>query len=172
PGEEGVNPGLEGAQAGERHEQRQRTGNEEDLWDDGLDVADDPDAQNDAQRKDGPAEDRSEAADSERHGEPPSLLDIRPSPAQPELGVEGAEEDVGHIERTERTFLENRRELLAVAGPPPGGIAPDQERPHGDGLPSWRRPIWANSDRPRSSSARLDAPTAVRRYGRRRSTGG
>ena len=74
-----------------------------------------------------PAEDRSEAADSERHGEPLSLLDVRPSSAQPKLGVDGTEEDVRHVERPERAFLEDRLELVAVASPPAGGITTDQK---------------------------------------------
>ena len=74
------------------------------------------------------AEDRGDAADAERHGDPCSFPDVSPASAQPELGVEGAEEDVRHVERPERAFLEDRLELVAVAGPPAGGIETDQER--------------------------------------------
>jgi hypothetical protein len=54
------------------------------------------------------------------------VCDGGPSSAQPELGVEGTEEDVGHVERPERAFLEDGLELVAVAGPPAGGIAAEQ----------------------------------------------
>jgi hypothetical protein len=64
------------------------------------------------------------------------MLPVDALPAQPELGIEGAEEDVRHIERAEGAFLEDRVEFVAVAGAPPGGIATDQERPHGEVLPS------------------------------------
>jgi hypothetical protein len=36
--------------------------------------------------------------------------------AQPELSVKGAEEDVRHVERAERAFIEKCLELVAVAG--------------------------------------------------------
>src|SRR5258705_13948728 len=91
--------------------------------------------------------------------------------AQPELGIEGAEEDVSDVERPKWTLFENGLELVAVAGPPTGWITTDQERSHGWVSPSCRRPWRAKSDRPRSCSARLDAPIAVRRYGQRRATG-
>ena len=62
------------------------------------------------------------AAETKRHGETPSFLDGGAASAQPKLGIEGAEEDVRDVERPERPFLEDRLELVAVAGPPAGGI--------------------------------------------------
>jgi hypothetical protein len=55
------------------------------------------------------------------------LGEVCPASAQPELGVEGAEEDVDQIERPERTFCENGFELVAIAVPPEGGVTTDQE---------------------------------------------
>jgi hypothetical protein len=55
------------------------------------------------------------------------MLRVDAVPAPPELGVEGAEEDVRHIERPEWAFLEDRLEFVAVAGSPSGGITTDQK---------------------------------------------
>jgi hypothetical protein len=55
------------------------------------------------------------------------MLRVDAVPAQPELGIEGAEEDVSDIERPEWAFLEDRLEFVAVAGPPSGGITTDQK---------------------------------------------
>jgi hypothetical protein len=48
-------------------------------------------------------------------------------PAQPELGVKGAEEDVRHVVWPERPIFEEHLELVSVAGPPASGITADQE---------------------------------------------
>jgi hypothetical protein len=55
------------------------------------------------------------------------MLRVDAAAAQPELGVEGAEEDVGHVEGSERAFPEDRLELFAVASAPAGGVTADQE---------------------------------------------
>ena len=55
------------------------------------------------------------------------MLCVDAVPAQPELSVEGAKEDIRYIERPEGAFLEDRLEFVAVAGPPSGGIATDQK---------------------------------------------
>jgi hypothetical protein len=50
--------------------------------------------------------------------------------AQPELGVHRAEEDVCDVERSEWAFLKEHLELIAIPGPPAGGIQADEERTH------------------------------------------
>ena len=52
-----------------------------------------------------------------------------------EMGVEGGEQDVGDVERTERPFGEQRLELVAVARAPARGEEAEQERRHSRRLP-------------------------------------
>ena len=47
-------------------------------------------------------------------GNPFRLLDVSPVAAQEKLGIEGAEQDVRHVERSERPLLEERLELVSV----------------------------------------------------------
>ena len=163
PREDRVYPSLECTQAGQGDHESDRSGEQQDADDGRVDPPDEPDAQNDTDREQGTPDDGGDAADAERHGETPSFVQAGVTSAQPEPSVERAEQDVGHVERAEWTFFEDRVEFLAISGSPASRVAADQERPHGGVSPSWRRPIWANSDRPRSCSARFDAPTAVRR---------
>jgi hypothetical protein len=44
----------------------------------------------------------------------------------PESGVERTEEDVDDVERAEWSFIEDRRELVAIALPPSGRITADE----------------------------------------------
>jgi hypothetical protein len=55
------------------------------------------------------------------------LLEDDAVPARAKPRVESAEEDVRHIERSERALLEDRLELIAVARSPMRRIATDQE---------------------------------------------
>ena len=158
-----MDPSLERAQAGEGHEQRQRPDQEEERQDHAVDPHEGPGAQQQSEGHERSSQDGGEPADPERHGESPFLRDRGPLSALMEVGIEGAEEDVGDVERTERALLEEGLELVAVARPPEGGIELDQERCHGWLSPSCRSPCWANADRPRSCSARFAAPIAVRR---------
>ena len=135
PGQDRVRSRLEGAEAGEGHEQDPQPGEQQDRGDGVIDIHE-AIGQETGDRQECAAEDRGDAADAERHGDTPFLQDAGPTSAPPELGVEGAYEDVRHVERAERAFLEDRLELVAVAGPPPGRITTDQERPHDGVWPS------------------------------------
>ena len=81
-----------------------------------------------------------------------------------EMGVERAEQDVGHVERAERPLLEHRGELVAVAGAPARGVEAEEQGDHGTlrpsagSRPSRRRPSCANSESSWSCSARTVSP--------------
>ncbi len=152
PDEHRVSPGLERAEAGQANDERGGSERRQDRAE--VLIRRVERGPHQAGKPQGAADHGGDPSDAKRHGKPPSMFRVGAQPPQVEVGVERAEEDVGDVERAQRPLREERRELVAVPGPPAGGVEAEEEGDHGT-----HRPVSLAIDRAGAGRARR-RPTA------------
>jgi hypothetical protein len=59
------------------------------------------------------------------------VLGRGPEAAEMQVGIQRTEEDIGHVERAERSLLKDRGELIAVAVSPARRVEAKEQGDHG-----------------------------------------